>query len=221
MVEQRQSFLHEVDRCAGVICDVLRQPPSFEQLVLAHKSIEELTRVVAQAETDSFRQICAPLEKLFARFIECGTTPSAIEVEVIELAIDWLRQLAFLYSEAIPEPRALVNQLVYTFELVEHSHGAASLTDLNFEKNAPDLFNDDPEMDVDGYHPSEEGDLFNGDPGFGLEFDLLQRTLNHAPIKSPLEIDPFSDDGGVSEDDVSFDSQPPPDLFGEDPSALD
>lgn len=221
MVEQRRAFQQEVDRCAGIICDVLQEPSPRSQCVLAHNSIKEFEHVVSQAETESFQLICERLEKMFVRFIDTDTVPSAIEVEIIELAIDWLRQLASLYAEAIPEPRTLVAELIYAFELVERSQGAASLAELMSEKNTSDLFDDDPEMDVDSYHAPEKNDPFGNDPGFGLEFDLLQRTLNRTPIKRSIKIDPFSDDPGVAEKDPLVVQETPYDVFGDDPSVLD
>lgn len=221
MVEQRRSFLQEVDTFSGIICDVLRESSSRAQLISAHNSIKEFEHVVSQAETDSFQLICERLEKMFVRFIDTDTVPSAIEVEIIELAIDWLRQLASLYAEVIPEPRTLVAELIYTFELVERSQGAASLAELMSEKNTSDLFDDDPEMDVDSYHAPEKSDPFGNDPGFGLEFDLLQRTLNCTPIERSIKVDPFSDDPGVAEKDPLVVQETPYDVFGDDPSVLD
>ena len=222
MVEQRQSFFKEVGVCVVAIRDVLREstPPS-SKLVTAQNSLKNFGLSAVAAETDSFQLIGGRLENIFARFVSGNTVPTPIERETIELAVDWLEQLATLYVEAIPEPRTLVSELIYAFDLVERSRGAVSLAELMAGvEGKPDLFIDDPEITVAACHETERCDPFNDDPGFGLEFDLLQRTLNRAPAEGEIAIDPFGDDPGLSGNsmaEVSEEVVSPYDVFADDP----
>jgi len=226
MVEQRQFFLKEVDACVGTLRDVLQEPsPLTSQLVTAKNRLESFNQIAAAAETNSFLLIGEKLEKIFVRFFSNNTVPTPIEHEMIELAVDWLEQLMTLYAEAIPEPRTLVSELIYTFDLVERSQGAISLAALMAGvEEKPDLFVDDPEIAIGDYHVSEHRDPFNDDPGFGLEFDLLQRTLNLTPADGEITVDPFGDDPGLSERSVAEVAEvadPPYDVFADDPPLLE
>lgn len=222
MIEERQSFLREVDVCVAALRDVLGESlPNSSQLVAAQNSLKSFNLLAGAADTDSFQLIGQQLENIFDRFISETTVPTPLEHETIELAVDWLEQLATLYAEAIPEPRTLVSELIYTFDLVERSQGAVSLAALMAGvEEEPDLFVDDPEISVADCHEAERCDPFNDDPGFGLEFDLLQRTLNRLPAEGGVTVDPFGDDPRLSEESVTEVAEgvdPPYDVFADDP----
>ena len=111
---------------------------------------------------------CHFLEIVFEHHLTAQTTPNSIELETVELAIDWLAQLAILYAENLPEPKSLVAELLYTFDLVEFSQDAVTLAEL-----VADPFLDDPEFDVRARPVPSHRDPFADDPGFGLEFDFM------------------------------------------------
>ncbi len=222
MIEERQPFLREFDVCVAALRDVLGESfPSPSQLVAAQNSLKSFNLPAGVVETDSFQLIGQRLENIFNRFVSETTVPTPLEHETIELAVDWLEQLATLYAEAIPEPRTLVSELIYTFDLVERSQGAVSLSALmTGVEDKPDLFIDDPEISVADCHAAECCDPFDDDPGFGLEFDLLQRTLNRPPAEGGVTADPFGDDpilSGEAVTEVAERVDPPYDVFADDP----
>lgn len=133
------------------------------------------------------------------RSVDSGVVLTALERETIELAADWLEQLAALYAEDIPEPKALIRELLYTFELVEKSQEATTLNELlnraqgfDSKQTKQDPFSQDPDMVYESYKGPICKDLFEDDPGFGIEFDLLQRTFSIERPKIPEDI--FTED---------------------------
>ncbi len=199
-----------------------RDDSGLHEAMIAAGRIVELS---VDAEDDAFRQVGRKLDELLVRHQHDGTMPEKLEIEVIELACDWLQQLSVLYRESLPIPRSLIGDLVYTFDLVDHAHGAHSLADIiKLRADSPaarrrDVFADDPDIDV-----STAGGLrtdpFQGDPGFGIEFDLLQRTLSIAGTGQGGVVDPFADDPlPEAVIDSAAESQPLPfDPFAEDPN---
>ena len=225
MVEQRQLMLKEVARGVTSLRTFLHEnSPNDSHLLAGRNSLNQLSQAVRGAQTDSFYAIAERLEQFFSRFVATHTAPNKLEREAIELASDWLEELASLYAEEIPEPRSLVSELLYTFDLVERSQGAAaSLVELlaSHETAKADLFLDDPEIAVDNYRSGKQSDPFGDDPGFGLEFDLLQRTLNRLPVEDELVDDPFAEDPLSSNiADTPREEEPPSppyDVFADDP----
>ncbi len=167
----------------------------YEAVIAAGRIVE----LSVDAEDDAFRQVGRKLDELLVRHQHDRTMPEKLDIEVVELACDWLLQLSVLYRESLPIPRSLIGDLVYTFDLVDHAHGAHSLADIiKLRADSPagrsrDVFAEDPDIDV-----SRAGGLrtdpFQGDPGFGIEFDLLQRTLGIAGTVQGGLSDPFADD---------------------------
>ena len=225
--DNRQLFFEESERSIEKLRNYLStRVPTQEQLSISVEAVNALKKTADGGELDSFRSIVACLEKMLLRHSVAQTIPVIIELEVLTLAIDWLAQLAILYSKNLPEPKSLITELLYTFDLVEHSQDAASLTELvaeHAEQNSSidnDPFLEDPVFTVENCSAPNRQDPFADDPGFGLEFDLLQRTLDLSPGARERVSDPFNDDPLVLEALAEI-PQPPYDLFDGDPSLSD
>lgn len=153
---------------------------------------------VDTAASQSFLAISKRIERLLLVCRASGHCLNPLEKEVVELAADWLEQLSRLYGEGIPEPETLVKELLYAFDLVEKSHGATTLTELLLSRplsdETEDMFAHDPEPAVDHYLAPQQSDPFAGDPGFGMEFDLLQRTFNVSNLQDVAVDDLFTED---------------------------
>lgn len=204
MTEQtnnRQLFLekaeHSIEKLRNSLCV---QIPTQLILIDSIQDVIALKNGAIGVELDSFRSITGRLEKMFLLHSTAQTIPDRIELEIFELAIDWLAQLAILYSKDLPEPKSLIAELIYAFDLVEHSQDATSLAELVAEHAeqvtiiSSDPFSDDPVFAVEDRSAPSRQDPFTDDPGFGLEFDLLQRTLNLAPEAREIVADPFNED---------------------------
>lgn len=182
-----------VNQCREYVTSVRNflQHPDQTTLNVAARGSDAFMGVAKNARTDSFYLVTGGLKKLLIRAAAESSKLNRLECEAIELALDWLDQLASLYGENLPEPKTLVKELLYTLNLVERSQGACSLKDL---LAASDPFAGDPELNPENYAPRKEEDPFAEDPGFGMEFDLLQRTLNMNFVARAVEDDPFDDD---------------------------
>ncbi len=199
---EQQFFIKEaeifIDRIRNSLC---MQKPTLSLLEDSAQAVTTFKGATAGIEVGSFCSIVDRLELIFNRHLTDQITPNSIELETIELAIDWLAQLAILYGEQLPEPKSLVAELLYTFDLVESSRDAVSLAALVADQTkTPDVdpFLEDPKFDVGTRSVSSHGDPFADDPGFGLEFDLLQRTINFVAEKKKIEVDPFGVDPPLS-----------------------
>lgn len=198
---------------------------SLSPFIDAGEKFQSITEVAA---TDSFVTIGRSVNALVRSCIESKSHLAPLEKETLELAADWLDQLAGLYREGLPEPKALVRELLYTFELVGRSHGANSLSDLlshrEGEATPMDIFAQDPEFASDRYHSPKQDDPFDDDPGFGMEFDLLQRTLSLAGGENVVIEDIFTDDDHfdtVNCGGHSIVTKLPFDVFADDPQPED
>ena len=185
-----QSFINQCREYVASFRKFLQHPDGATLDKVARES-ETFLGVAKNARTDSFYLVVSGLKSLLIRAAAEASKPSRLEYEAIELALDWLDQLTVLYGDNIPEPKTLVKDLLYTLKLVERSQGAYSLRELLAAK---DPFSGDPELNSENYAPRKEKDPFAEDPGFGMEFDLLQRTLNMACVQQVAEDDPFNDD---------------------------
>ncbi len=217
---EQQLFLGEVEKLVEIIRNSLCVPnPILSQLVDSAQAVTTFKAVATDPTVESFRLIVDQLEVVFGRHLTDQTLPDRLELELVELAIDWLTQLAILYGENLPEPKSLVSELIYTFQLVESSQGAVTLAELvssRAEKGSVDPFSDDPEFSVKRQAVSSHRDPFAEDPGFGLEFDLLHRTINVLAAKQFMEEAPTGDND--SEDSPSSDSSDLDyDFFADDP----
>ncbi len=206
-----------------------RAEPSLDDIADAYAAAKRLALACAEVETGSFRVIGERISSLLQHHSESSGYPTDLEREVIALAADWLGQLAVLYQENLPEPKALVGELLYTFDLVESSHDATSLERLYAAGRATqnhDPFQDDPEFSCAGTKADAVTDIFADDPGFGIEFDLLQRTMNGVPFQSLALADPFAEDPMPEENVVErqimlekeLEKNLPIDIFSEDPA---
>jgi len=217
---EQQLFLGEVEEFIEIIRNSLCVPnPTLSQLVDSDRAVTTFKAVATDPTVESFRLIVDQLEVVFARHLADQTLPDKLELELVELAIDWLTQLAILYGENLPEPKSLVSELIYTFQLVESSQDAVTLAELissHAEKGSVDPFSDDPEISVKRQSVPSHRDPFAEDPGFGLEFDLLHRTINVLAEKQFMEEAPNGDND--SEDSPSSDSSDLHyDFFADDP----
>lgn len=220
-LSSRQTFLREAEECIGELRDILQvQPLVAYQLTAAQQALNPFNLAAGGAEVDSFELIGRHLEKVFLRHSTAQTIPSRIELETVELAVDWLAQLAILYGEDLPEPKSLVAELLYTFDLVERSQDAVSLAELVEQGATPrvDPFLDDPGFDVAERPVPAHQDPFADDPGFGLEFDLLQRTINFVVETRNINTE---GDNNLSTKTSLTTSSPAYDLFASDPPLSD
>ena len=201
----------------------------LDNVAEAYAAVKRLEHACGEVKTGSFRLIGERIGSLLQHHIESSSFPTALEREVIALAADWLWQLAVLCRENLPEPKALVGELLYTFELVESSHDATDLNRLygvGCAAQNPDPFQDDPDFNCVVTEADKVKDIFADDPGFGIEFDLLQRTMNGMPFKTMSTVDPFAEDPmpewSVEEQCRMIEKEPtknlPVDIFAEDPS---
>ena len=237
-VNNRQLFLAATARCIKTLRDVLRvQDPAPQQLTDAIKVVGSFKRAAGGAKVDSSRLIGSRLEDILVGHLTAKTIPSKIELETVELAVDWLEQLSILYEENQPEPASLISELFYAFDLVEYSYDAAMLEESladNFERDSvpcSDPFFEDSTFDVEKRSGSSCHDPFEEDQDLGLdmESDLLQRTLDFASGTKNIVADPFNDDpvvnveidGGCRTEVVLAAADPTYDLFADDPSLLD
>jgi len=216
------------DKIRNSLCD---QNPTVSLLEDSVNAVYAFKKVASAFNVDTFLTIIERVAIILRRNLAAETLPTKLEIETVELAIDWLDQLALLYREDLPEPKSLVAELLYTFDLVERSQGAFSLAELvashiDSDKNkGPDPFLDDPEFDVQEREVSAHRDPFAEDPGFGLEFDLLQRTVNFVVEIDKIDEDPFSADPSLKtekEETTSVEAVPAPatspyDIFADDP----
>jgi len=224
MAEQtidRQLFIGEVETFVEKIRNSLCvQTPDLSRLEDSVQAVTNFKKVTAAVEVESFRSIADQLEVVFVRHLTAQTIPNKIELETVELAIDWLAQLAILYEEDLPEPKSLVAELLYTFKLVESSRDAVSLADLvasHTVRGSIDPFSEDPEFAVERQSVPSHADLFADDPGFGLEFDLLQRTINSVVETRFMDEDPSLPSADDNNPASVTSSVPQYDFFADDP----
>ncbi|MFK5927738.1 MAG: hypothetical protein QM483_14015 [Desulfuromusa sp.] len=229
-----QLFLRETEEFIKTVrYSLCEQTPTLQLLAASIEAVTVFKKVISGVDVDSFHSIADRLRVVFARHLTAETIPNKIELETIELALDWLAQLAPLYVENIPEPKSLVAELLYTFDLVERSHEAESLAELvathseQATNSRVDPFLEDPELNVREGSARSHRDPFADDPGFGLEFDLLQRTINTVVKSKKIDDDPFGSDPSIdSETDEVLSNKPssvasPYDVFAEDPPLAD
>jgi len=225
----RQIFLVQTRPLIEFVRSCLHQKDfTLQEVTESLRVVEQLQQNGAAAGIDSFLSIVVPLKKNLFHHTEMQTIPDQIELEMIKLAIDWLDQTVLFYSQDIPEPKSLIAELLYAFDLVERSHEVSQLAG-EVEPDTgtiSDLFDDDPVIVVAESVPTPCVDPFAEDPGFGLEFDLLQRTMNFVFERKNQTADLFGEDPSLEADiELGADTElenfdPPYDLFAEDTLSL-
>lgn len=230
-VEKRQKLYNDVGICVKQLREIFYdvRPPSL-QLPAALDALAVFEKATDESSAESFNQIINRMKILLLGHSASQTALNQLENEMVELAVDWLEQLAMLYKEGLPEPKSLVSELIYTFDLVERSHGAETLAELMASptgqpEEISDIFGNDPGFEVEERSAPEAADPFKEDPGFGLEFDLLQRTLNRMPepqndINDPFDGDPQLSVADGSVEEKESDVQSPFDVFKDDPPVI-
>lgn len=200
-------------------------PGRLNDLLVAGRDFRSIAAV---ASTDSFVSISRCIDSFISGALESKKELNQLELETMELAADWLGQLVLLYRERLPEPKSLIEELLYTFELVERSHDAASLSELLSTQGgvglSADMFAQDPEFVADNYNGPQQNDPFDGDPAFGMEFDRLQRPLTLEENPNKVNVDIFSDDERfdvTNIDNESGSADIPFDVFEDDPAPED
>ena len=224
---RRKMLLRDIEASIVALRSLLAtQGQDRERLHEAARAADSLAKTANVAGEDSFERIAYRLLMVLNRYQQEQTTATPVEQEVVELATDWLVQLACLYREKLPEPRALVAELLYTFDLADRFRDAATLVDLLETHGGDDVsridpFLDDPEFAVEDRPVVVRTDPFADDPGFGMEFDLLQRTITlSAESGLPIEpTDPFTEDSAfdLNADGTSTGQDLPFDVFASDP----
>lgn len=217
----QQLFFAAVKTFVGIIRSSLCEGNSTpSQLADSIQAVTAFKGVATDPEVASFHLIADQLDVVFKRHYRAETLPSKLELELIELAIDWLTELAILYTEKLPEPKSLVSELLYTFTLVESSQEAVTLAELvasHSQRESVDPFVDDPEFSVKQQPVPSRRDPFADDPGFGLEFDLLQRSVTRV-AESRLVVGGSAQPAeNSSSEDSSTSSVPQYDFFAADP----
>lgn len=216
-----------VEESGRLFIQALRTALNDNEAAGLEKTLSEAQSFIQAAEgaDQSLPLLAKKIELLLASCSGEGILPNALEKEALTLAADWLEQLILLYSEGLPGPKALVQELLYTFDLVERSHEVVALSDL-LEQNEgrEDIFSQDPELSIDQYEQPKPLDPFEGDPGFGMEFDLLQRTLTLNRAGGGAQKDIFTDDDMLGSGNTpagASGSVDKGDIFADDPSLED
>lgn len=143
----------------------------------------EFAERTAAASSEVLTPIVTRLQSLLLNNRSRSVKLLPLEAEALDLALDWLEKLVGLRHKDLPVPPSLISELLYIFDLVESSTSAETLADLvasgkQGPGEQPDLFADDPSLNPAENHLHLAADPFAEDPGLGIEFDLLQRTLD-------------------------------------------
>ena len=176
--------------------DVIRE--SLSAQVLTTTSLTDISTILnsiialaTENQVATFKTIAVQLERLITRNEQAKTIPASFELETLRLAVDWLAQLLIFYREELPLPKQLLAELLYAFNLIDGCYTASTQ---NMDTAVTDPFIGDPGLNLNASTCGPKSDLFADDPGFGLEFDLLHRTVNLVSEMTKLADDPFSSD---------------------------
>jgi hypothetical protein len=189
----------QVKRLTGIIqagCSGLDSIAAEE----VRAAVRQLIDLGQSSGAEAFSLIGVKLDDLLSRYRDNADALRSIDREVVALACGWLLHLARLYRECLPQPKALVNDLVATFVLVEHASGAGSLAQLTRSQGTlagaqeSDLFADDPHVGIE-LDSSLISDPFEDDLGFGVEPELMQQLMQQVlQREARAPEDPFADD---------------------------
>ncbi len=180
----------QIESIRNLLC---AQSLSAESLNESIQVINSIKVLATDSDTLLFKSIAERLQLVLLRHIDVGTVPNHLELEMIRLAVDWLNQLVIFYREDLPEPKSLIAELLYAFDLIERCHVAETKVD-EPPAQTLDPFLDDSDFNLNDQLPKQRTDFFDEDPGFGLEFDLLQRTINFVSEMTKVGDDPFASD---------------------------
>ncbi len=197
---QEQTLTLQTQQCAGALRVLVVAPDENAQSsrsALAEQ-FRELSLLAAKNNHKGVRQIADRVGHCLTRDRELPAQMQELECSSLGLAAEWLSELARLHDNSLPEPRGLVDNLLYSFALLDHAAMAGSV-DLTYPP--ADLFDADPAMISDVWNSYvRDIDPFSEDPGFGHLFELLQRTLNHiACLGVCFGSDPFARDPEVAD----------------------
>jgi len=229
-------FFAETDKSLELLYEfVQRQDASScrsQDLEAAFRTAHTLKGTALLVKAEAVHRIARRLEALLERHHDRDTCPSRVELEAMQLAIEWLFQLVAAMRDRQPEPTSLVAEALRALDLAEHFPGATPLVELldsDEQQRTPKLndpFVEDPApMDESNQPLLDSEDPFAEDPGFGIEYDV------HVPaVNGPLPDDPFAEDLDlleqvpVSLEDATapaVEAELPYDPFAEDPLPLD
>lgn len=170
---------------------------------------QQLSPLLAAHNLNGVRRIVDCVGSCLARERELPEQIRQLERNTLSLAAEWLDELMRLHTNRLPEPRGLVNNLLYSFALLDHAEAAGSVEPVK----SSDLFAGDPVVTSEAWRSyTRDIDPFSEDPGFGHLYDLLQRTLNHvACLGVCCGYDPFARDPEACESGSvdMFEGDPP------------
>ena len=236
-------FLREADSNLGILQHFLQDQQvhcRYDDLEAAFRAAHTLKGTSLLVQANSVNSISRRIEAMLEKHLSIRTNPTRVELEAMQLAVEWLFQLVNSLQEAQPDPQGLVAEALRALDLAECFPGATPLVELldsDAEHRSPSLddpFAFDPDLEVD-----EEGilksarDPFAEDPDFGFGLDVRgeQPTLMENLADSPSISDPFAEDTGydtdiaetkVSENQCEADPKDIPfDPFAEDESHFD
>ncbi len=191
---------------------------------------EQLKALVGRADNLLIIDMGAPIASLINDIRELlqlhfmqHSHMSAGDVEILNVACDWLVQLQAMQKDGLPIPHALLAEVHHSFKLAIASYQA-----LNKSKTVNiDPFAED--MDIDeSYSTVNLTDPFAGDPGLNSSFERLQQTIIHAKslattkkqVEDPFAMDPVLDQEEVKEQGNSLKGEhfgDAIDIFSDDP----
>ena len=195
--ERKLTF--QVQQCAAALrkldIDAVEENPSSRS-ALAER-FRQLSLLAATHKHEGVRRIADSVAHCLSRGRDLPAQIQQLECNSLSLAAEWLTELIPLHDNGLPEPRGLVDNLLYSFVLLDHAEAAGSTEPIN----PSDLFDGDPVVTSEVWSTyARDIDPFSEDPGFGHLFDLLQRTLNHiACLGVCTGSDPFARDPDVCE----------------------
>lgn len=203
------------------------------ELALLTDFFEDLALSCLQLNANNIKHIAERICRYLQYRIDYVLPVATFEAETLNLAAGWLEQLSRMHVKELPIAKAMLTDLLYSFDLLEniiHARNCDPENNSGVKPCAGDLFSEDPEL-VDSEADCENLlDPFADDPDVGTLQDLLQRAVHHVDVsmKTPMQ-DPFGDDELLSvaerEAPVVSDSPralyPADDLFADDPQLED
>ncbi len=210
-LHHEQEFIFQVEQCTAALRKLKIEPDDHgrqSRAALAERFLQ-LSPLITAHNLDGVRRIVDCVGQCLSRERELPAQIQQLERNSLSLAAEWLDELMRLYANRLPEPRGLVNNLLYSFVLLQHAEAAGSM-----EPACPsDLFAGDPGVTSEAWSfCARDIDPFTEDPGFGHLYDLLQRTLNHVAClgvcsgSDPFAKDPEACDSGSVD---MFERDPP------------
>lgn len=210
-LDQKQEFILQVGQCVEALRKLEYSSDHKDQklqMALTERFLG-LSKLAAAYKLGGMRQLAECVAERLSAEKQMSVPLQQLEYAGLKLAAEWLDELMQLYTNDLPEPRGPVNNLVYSFTLLDRAEMAGRLQ----LSESPDPFAGDPVETTEVWMSYLQGkDPFSEDPGFGHLFDLLQRTLNHVScLGVTCGPDPFARDPQVCQTGIVdiFEQDPP------------